>query len=506
MTGDPIPMRGLAGVPDVAGDHLNAQRFLEAHGRGLRRSPELGRWYIWNGSWWEEDRLDRVPEMASDTIDGLRQWVSEADGADEYKRRSSHYQASAKAGRRDSLLSVAGTDPDIVVSVDELDDQPLLLACRNGTVDLSTAELHPASRDDLITRGVDVHYDPQAVSELWLDFLGTIFAGDVDLIAYVQRLLGYCVTGVVAEHIVPVLVGSGANGKSTLLGVMQDLLGDHAITAPEGLVIQTAREAHPERLAALRGCRLVVSDELEERAVLAESMVKMLSGGDTISARELYGRRFNFRPSHKVVLATNHRPRVNGTDRAIWRRLRVVPFGVEIPADRQDLTLRRRLIDEHGPAVLAWLVQGAQQWHTDGLREVEAVRCATEDYRHTEDTVGAWVEDCTVPVDGVRTKVGDLWESWRTWCERSNERPGRKQDFSRALADHGMEIETHQGYRLTRGIGLAVRSDEDSPRTSPISTPTGTLGVRPNETSDLDENGALKRLAEQFPGSTVEDA
>jgi phage/plasmid-associated DNA primase len=158
--------------------------------------------------------------------------------------------------------------------------------------------------------------------------------------------------------------------------------------------------------------------------------------------------------------------------------------------------------------VLAWLVEGARRWHRDGLREVEAVRSATEDYRHSEDTFGAWVEDCTVAVDGVRTKVGDLWESWRRWCEGSNERPGRKQDFSRALADHGMEVETRQGYRLTRGIGLVVRSGEDSPRTSSISPSVGTLGVRPNETSHLDENGALQlqRLTEEFPGTTVEDA
>ena len=408
--------------------HLNAQRFLEAHGHELRRSPELEQWYVWNGSWWEQDRLDRVLEWRRTASTICASGSPKLTGPTSTRRRSSHYQASAKAGRRDSLLSVAGTDPDIVVSVDELDNQPLLLACRNGTVNLATGELRAARHGDLLTRGVETSTTtPRPFPRFWLDFLDTIFAGDVDLIAYVQRLLGYCVTGVVAEHIVPVFCGAGANGKSTLLGVMQDLLGDHAITAPEGLVIQTAREAHPERLAALRGRRLVVSDELEERAVLAESMVKMLSGGDTISAREVYGRRFNFRPTHKIVLATNHRPRVHGTDFAIWRRLRVVPFGVKIDADRQDPALRRTLIDDHGPAVLAWLVEGARSWHREGLQEVEAVRSATEDYRHNEDVFGAWVEDCTVPAEGVRTKVGDLWESWRTWCEGSNERPGRKQ-------------------------------------------------------------------------------
>lgn len=475
---------GTHDLPDVAGDHLNCLRFLEDHGQVLRRSPELGRWYIWNGSWWEEDRLDQVPEMAAESIDGLRQWVTEAQGPDEFKRRSAHYNASAKAGRREALLSLAGTDPNIVVAVDQLDSHPLLLACRNGTVDLTTGELRPADPKNLLTRGVCVDYDPDAFSEHWVAFLSTIFGGDMELISYVQRLLGYCLTGIVQEHVVPVLAGVGANGKSTLIGVVQDLLGEHAITAPEGLIIRRDHEPHPERLAVLRSRRLVVSSELEQRAVLAESVVKMLTGGDTISARELYGRRFNFKPSHKVVLVTNHRPRVHGTDHAIWRRLRVVPFGVVIAQSEQDPRLRRRLVDDDGAAVLAWLVQGAVTWHRDGLGEVDVVTAATEDYRQSEDVFGAWLAECTVSVDrSVRTKVGELWSSWRSWCEQSGEKPGRKQTFSLALEDHDVEMETYQNNRLARGIGLSVRSDEVSPGDFPISTSTGTLRARPNETS-----------------------
>ncbi len=489
MTVEPAPLHGLAGVPAVAGDHLNAQRFLAEHGTRLRRSPELGRWYVWNGAWWDEDRLDRVPEMAAATIDNLRAWVSEAEGPDEFKRRSAHYNASAKAGRREAVRAIAGTDPDIVVAVDQLDSHPFLLACRNGTVDLTTGELCLAQPEDLLTRGIDVDFDPDAQPDRWGTFLDAIFGGDTDLIAYVQRLLGYCLTGVVHEHIVPVLTGVGANGKSTLIGVVQDLLGDHAITAPEGLVIRRDHDPHPERLAVLRGRRLVVSAELEHRAELAEAVVKMLTGGDTVSARELYGRRFNFKPSHKVVLVTNHRPRVHGTDHAIWRRLRVVPFDVIIPPERQDPALRLRLVEEHGTAVLAWLVQGAVAWHKEGLGDVAAVSSATEAYRAAEDVFGAWLAECTVEVDRtVRTKVGDLWESWKSWCEQSGEKPGRKQDFTAAIEEHGVDIETYQGGRWTRGIGILVRSGEISPRTSSISTSTETLGTRPHETSPIQDN------------------
>jgi putative DNA primase/helicase len=479
MTADPIPLRGHAGAPDVAGDHLNAQRFLHAHGHSVRRSPELGQWFVWNGSWWEEDRLDRVLEMATGIVNDLRQWAAEATNADDFKRRSAHYQASAKAGRREALLAVAGTHPEVVVSVDQLDAHPMLLACQSGTVDLTTGEFRAADRADLITKGIGVGYDPDVGSEDFERFLATIFDGDADLIAYVQRLLGYCLTGVVAEHVLSVFFGHGANGKSVLVGVVQDLLGDFAITAPEGLIIQHGRE-HPERLAVLRGRRLVVSAELEEQAVLAEGMVKMLTGGDTISARQMYGHRFNFAPTHKVLLVTNHRPRVHGVDHAIWRRIRVVPFGVTIPAEDQDPTLRRRLVEEHGTAVLSWLVRGAVAWHRDGIGTAPAVDEATDDYRHSQDRLAAWLDERTVRVESVVTKAGDLYGSWKAWIGDS---PGRLQDFVADLEAHGIRVESKGRNRLARGIALKVRAQEGSLQTFPIQTPTGSLSVSPHEPS-----------------------
>ncbi len=455
MNADVTPIRRpQAAVPEVWGDHLNAQRFLDEHGRHVRHSPELGRWWLWNGAWWAEDRLGRVLELASDTIDGLRLWVAEGDDFDERKRRWRHYEASARAGRRDALLSVAGTNPAVAVAVEQLDSHPMLLACRNGTVDLATGELRPANPTDLLTRGVDVDYIPGAFSDRWTAFIASTFNGDAELAGYVQRLLGYCITGVVRDHIVPVLVGSGANGKSTLIGVVQDLLGEHAITAPEGLVLRRDHDPHPERLAVLRGRRLVVSAELEQRAVLAESVVKMLSGGDTISARELYGRRFNFEPSHKVVLVTNHRPRVHGTDMAIWRRLRVVPFTITIALADQDPQLRHRFATTDATAVLAWLVDGATAWHRHGLGHAQAIDDATADYRTSQDTFGIWLDERTIAAAGHRTKMGSLWEAWRTWCEQAGERPGRKQDFAAAIATHGYTIETYQGAKHVCDLGL----------------------------------------------------
>ena len=481
---------------ELAGDHLNAERFLQAHSEEVRWAPELSSYYTWSGAWWEEDRAERVQGLALHVIDELRGWVAEASG-DEFRRRAAHYSASSRASRVEAMLEVAR--PRLVVSVEELDSFPYLLACRNGEVDLRTGELHPSDPAHLLTRGVDVEYDPEARSERWERFLGTTFDQDPDLIGFIQRAIGYTATGIVREHVALVWYGSGANGKSTLLGVVQDLLGDLALTAPEGLFTQSQHEPHPERIASLRGRRLVTCYELENRAMLAEGLVKTLTGGDRLSARELYGRRFDFAPTHTVVIVTNHKPRVRGTDESIWRRLRLVPFDHTIAPQDQDGDLRRRLVAEHSSAILAWMVKGAVAWYSDGLGETAKVTRATAEYRASQDTFSAFLEECTEDSPRARTPVGELWQVWRQWCEATGERPGRQQSFTGALADHGVELEVYRHQRYARNLisrgasgdlirtssreplyekftGEAPRGSPLEPTTWPDGTPYGPLG------------------------------
>jgi putative DNA primase/helicase len=435
---------------ELQGDHLNAQRFLDAHGAQVRWAPELGRYYVWSGSWWEEDRTERVQDLALETIDGLRAWVTEASG-DEFRRRSAHYAQSSRAGRVEAMLQVAR--PRLVVGVEELDQHPYLLACLNGEVDLRTGELHSSDSAHLLTRGITLEYDPGADSSVWAQFLGTTFDGDEELTAYVQRALGYASTGAIREHVALVPWGTGANGKSTLLGTVQDILGELALTAPEGLFTETlSSHPHPERMAALRGRRLVTCYELENRATLAEGLIKTLTGGDRLSARELYGRRFDFAPTHKMVIVTNHKPRVRGTDESIWRRLRLVPFEHTVQPQDQDGSLRQRLVTEHGQAILAWVVEGAVAWFADGLGESKKVTTATADYRAEQDTFSAFLDECTEESPRARTPVGELWATWRTWCEATGERPGRMQSFSAALEEHGTLLESYQGKRYARNL------------------------------------------------------
>jgi putative DNA primase/helicase len=444
---------------DVAGDHLNAERFLSTHGEHVRYSPELRRWFVWSGAWWHEDRTETVQEFATKTIDSLRSWVLEDPSPEEYQRRFRHYQASARSVRRDGLLTIARTDPGIVVEVEQLDTHPHLLAFRNGTVDLCTGALLPADPAHLITRGVDGDYDPTATSRDWEDFLSKIFGGESDLIAYVQRLLGYAITGEIGEHLLATFYGTGANGKTQLLTAVQALMGEHAAVAPAGLLTEQKYDQHPERLAALRGRRLVVSSELEHRAVLAEGLVKSITGGDPISARHLYGDRFEFSPSHTVVLVTNHLPQVRGTDEAIWRRIKVVPFEVTIPPSERIKDLGKRLARQDGQAIMAWLVQGAVRWYSEGVGDCEAVQRASSDYRQSEDTFSQFLTDCTVKIPG-KTKLKELRQSWTNWAKEADIPVGRTQDFSNWLRAHDIKFKEYQHVQYAIGVGISAASDD----------------------------------------------
>jgi putative DNA primase/helicase len=287
-----------------------------------------------------------------------------------------------------------------------------------------------------------------------LAFLNRILGGDVELISFVQRLLGYGLTGEIRDHALAIFYGDGANGKSQLIAAVMSVMAGHAAPAPDGLLVQRRSGPHEERIAMLRGRRLVVSSELEDHSVIAEALVKLLTGGDRLTARHMYGHRFEFEPSHTLLLVTNHLPRVNGTDTGIWRRLKVVPFEVVIPLADQIPDYGRQLADQDGPAILTWLVQGAADWYRTGLNEPESVRQATLNYRVQEDVFGQFLEEQTVGISG-RTPVKDLLAAWRTWSGSKSIPVGRTQQFSRQLEEHGIFIESSQHAKFARGIGLS---------------------------------------------------
>jgi putative DNA primase/helicase len=362
---------------------------------------------------------------------------------------------SEAAPRINAMLDMARSEPGIPILPEEMDRDPWLLNCANGTLELKTGRLREHRREDYITKLCPVEYHAGAQAQRFHEFLRDIFDDNTALIQYLQRLAGRCLTADVSEQDLHIFWGKGANGKSTLLNVLLEMLGlDYAMKAPTELLMVKRGESHPTERADLFGKRLVVAMETEEGRQLAESLVKELTGGDRIRARRMREDFWEFAPTHKVILCTNHKPRIKGTDHAIWRRIRLVPFTVTFSEDKQDKQLPEKLRAEL-PGILAWAVQGCLEWQHHGMETPESVLAATKEYRAAEDLLAQWLaECCRTGSPDYRQKAGELYASYHAWCERGGETPQKQKGFGEAMTERGFTREKSNGVRY---IGVALR-------------------------------------------------
>lgn len=351
-------------------------------------------------------------------------------------------------------------------ATEDFDADPLLMNCKNGVVDLRTGELLPHDRDLRLTKLAGCEFNPEAKCLAWLDFLADVFSYNAELVDFAQRLIGYFLTGLTREDVLPIFYGTGANGKTTLLTIVMAVMGDYARPAPHGLFEARADSRDDQRIAVLWSRRLVVGQETDRGARLPESFIKNATSSDRQSGRHLYGEPFDFRPTHKLVLATNHRPRVSGTDFGIWRRLLLVPFEATFRADAGNLDPRMpEKLTAELEGVLAWAVQGAIEWQRDGLRPPASVRAATEAYRQEEDVVAQYVDDRCAIDPRSEELSGDVYRDYTAWCEAGGTRPLSQRGFVDQLAHLGVKPEKGgkgrrflTGIRLKGGAGGAVRA------------------------------------------------
>jgi putative DNA primase/helicase len=382
---------------------------------------------------------------------------------------------SESAPRINAMLDLARSEPGVPILPHQFDRDPWLFNCRNGTLDLRAGELREHRREDYITALCPTDYCPDAPCREWERFLGAVFPDAEDepdhgLILFVQRLLGRCLSGDTSEQVLPIFWGGGANGKSTLVNAVLDTIGgDYAMKANTDLLMASRGERHPTELAQLFGKRLVVASETQEGRRLNESLVKELTGGEPIRARRMREDFWQFSPTHKVLLLTNHKPRVVGDDEAIWRRLRLVPFSATfwdaddpgkdpslLPENRrQDKRLGEKLAAER-EGILAWLVRGCLDWRRDGLTLPEQVKVATREYRQDEDVIKLWLaENCLTGRSDYRCRASALYTNYRAWCERAGEHPLKQKSFGAVMTDRGFGRETSNG---TWYLGLTLRN------------------------------------------------
>ena len=446
----------------VDGLHLtelgNAQRLVAHHGDEIRFVPKWGAWMRWTGTHWARDDRDvRVSALASDVP--RRMWDDIADWTGDTGVRNASVnwaKRSESAGTIKAAVTLARSIPGVAVEHDQLDAQHYLLNTENYTVDLADPELEPREHrpNDLITKKIGARWDPNATCPTWLAFLDEVLP-DPELQAFVQRAVGYSLTGAVDEQVMFLMIGEGANGKSTFISTIEKMLGDYAGIAAKDLLVAQTHEAHPTSMADLFGVRFAVGVETEQSNVLAEAKVKQLTGGDQVKARRMREDFWEFNPTHKLWIATNYLPRIRGTEEAIWRRMKVIPFDVTIPIERRDGKLPDKLAKEIN-GILQWAVDGYVDWNDNGLDTPQVVQDAVQAYRADQDWFTRFIEDVGYQVDpqnpAYSTFTSIINDDYRDWCRDEHEVQLSSKALGQELARRGLTAAKIQQKRAWKGI------------------------------------------------------
>lgn len=415
----------------------NARRFAMQHGDRLRHVEQLGGWYVYDGRRWQRDETGEVVRACEQTVRSIYQEAAIAGAQSDRERLSKWALRSEGRARIDAAIALARYQPPIAARAADFEADAMLFNVLNGTIELRTGKLHPHRRDDLITKLAPVTYDPAATAPLWLRTLARIFDGRSELITFVQRFVGHALTGLTTEQVLLLLHGAGANGKSTFVEVVRALLGDYAQTADFGTFLARDGAGVRNDLARLVGARLVSAVEMSRGGRLDEAVIKQVTGGDTITARFLFREHFEFRPTFKLVLVANHKPRIRGTDYAIWRRVRLVPFDVIIPQDERDPLLQQKIITTELPGILNWALEGCRLWQADGLGAPDAVRAATDAYREEQDVLGPFLDECCERGERFFASASAIYAAFKRWAETTGERPISQRTLGEWLRERG---------------------------------------------------------------------
>jgi len=439
----------------------NAQRLSKQFGKIIRFNYDRGKWYIWDGSRWSMDKSGEIMRLAKRTAKNI--YIEAANIPDDYesKAMAKHAIASLSHKKLKDMVELAKSEPGITVTVDDMDQDQWLLNVNNGVVDLKTGELLTHEPGRLMSKLVPINYDTNSDCPQWKCFLNKIMAGNDNLIWFLQKAIGYALTGSVREQCLFFLYGSGRNGKSTFLNTVQSLLSDYAMATPiDTLLVKQMDNGSTNDLARLKGARFVSSVEAEDGKRLAEAKIKQLTGADGVTARFLYGESFTYTPTFKLFIGTNHKPVIRGTDFAIWRRIRLIPFDVTISDSEVDPDLPDKLLEEL-PGILYWAVEGCLAWQAEGLEPPEEVKMATEGYRSEMDILAGFLEDCCTIEPCLFETANNLYSAYTQWCADSGETPILARTFGLRMQERGFE-KTRIGHKQARGYkGLNLNLDAD---------------------------------------------
>lgn len=436
----------------------NARRLVRRYGDSARYDYNRKLWFAWDGTLWTEHAEHAVMRMAKETVTALYADAARIDDPDKRQALIKHALRSESAKSLRAMLDLARSEPGIQADAAKFDTAPHLLNVLNGTIDLQTGELREHRREDMLTKLAAVNYEPRMSSPLWNAFLDRIFNGNQSLIRFMQRAIGYTLTGETGEQCLFVLHGEGANGKSTLLEVMATLTGNYSTPVRTEALMKhkwTGASGHNEDIANLRGARFVSAVETEAGQKFAEKLLKQITGGDTITASRKHEHNISFRPAFKLWLAANHKPEIEGTDEAIWRRIHLIPFDVTIPEPERDHNLSKKLCAETElSGILAWCVQGASEYYRDGLGVAEEVKRATAEYRNEQDSLAEFITELCEVQEAATVSASQLYNCFEEWCRGSGDEVPTVKAFAAMMKAHGFKAGRNNRGKFWHGIRL----------------------------------------------------
>ena len=448
-------------------------RSWDDQGRGLRMRDQFAtvlkfnavdkKWFFFNGSYWQEDignqRVELAAERVANSIKKEKPELSFSTKTDEDKAMNEWYKFQKDSRSHMAKMHMIDEFKKyVIVKHGEFDKEDMLLNTESGYVDLSSGELHDHDIDKKFSHQTVAEYSDNVDAPLWEKFLNQIFNNDEELIHYVQKAIGYSFTGSVDEQCLFILNGRGRNGKSVFSNVVSDVAGNYAKQMNVQTIVAKKNQSGSANsdIARLEGARIVTSSELNEGDRFDESLVKQLTGGDKILARFLYGSEFEYKPKFKIWMATNHLPIIRGTDDGIWRRIKIIPFNIQIPKEKVDKKLEYKLKAEY-TGILNWIIQGAIMWQQEGLEDPEAVTKVIETYRAEMDPLDAFLEECCTTGQNYSIKAREMYDAYHEWAKESEEYKMSMTKFGREMSKKLLRVKKRDGWYY---VGLKLKEPD----------------------------------------------
>ncbi|MDA8729753.1 phage/plasmid primase, P4 family [Alphaproteobacteria bacterium] len=446
-------------------DTGNMERFVDHHQGYLRSLGTIKTWLVWDGTRWKPSDYAEVFKFALETVQSIKTEIEQAAGLTDAQNLKKWSVASESNSKTMAMLDMAAKHPSLVAKASSFDKQKMKLNCLNGVVDLGTGQLNQRTSDDLHTKVIGTNFNPKAKCPNFDKFIKEVFGGDGELISWIQRAFGYSLTGSVQEQVLFICYGTGANGKSTLLETISKILGDYSTNADFEMFLSNQKSdvRVMEAVGELKGIRLALASEVDASKRFNESLVKRLTGGDTLRGTKLQMGAFQFEPQHKLWFLCNHIPFARDGSHGFWRRIKILPFAQQFQGSSLDSALPDKLWAER-EGILAWMIRGAAVWSnelqktngTTGLGPCKAIDQSIEEYRYDNDLSARFIEDCLVR-DNDFGSVGArelyiAYQSW--WSDNSDEDTPSEGIFSRRMEERGLKKTRTKARMVYKGVEL----------------------------------------------------